>query len=257
MTFNEHSLLLILVVSLIVILGAGEIGRAVGIRATDRDVSSISTLEGAVLGLLALMISFTFAMSLSRYESRREAVLNEANSIGTTALRARLLPAPYNTEALKLLRDYAELRVDIAQRIPTPESLNAAIAKSNTLQEALWQSAKAAAAKDNAMLPTGIYIQTLNEMIDNQSKRVAAAMNRLPNIVLLSLYAIAAVASGFTGYAAGMQSRRSRIPMWIMGTLVCGVILLIQDIDRPYVGFIKVSQQPLIDAAEALKSYSD
>jgi hypothetical protein len=68
--------------------------------------SGESTLEGVVLGLLALMIGFSFAIALSRFEARRDAVLNEANAIGTTARRARLLPAPYDSEALKSLRQY-------------------------------------------------------------------------------------------------------------------------------------------------------
>ena len=58
-----------------------------------------------MLGLLALMIAFTFSMALSRFDLRRDALLNEANVIGTTALRARLLPEPHRIETLKLLRD--------------------------------------------------------------------------------------------------------------------------------------------------------
>jgi hypothetical protein len=83
---------------------------------SDRGGENVSTLEGAVLGLLALMIGFTFAMALSRFESRRDAVLSEANSIGTTALRARLLPAPERAEALKLLQEYVQVRLGLPRR---------------------------------------------------------------------------------------------------------------------------------------------
>ena len=81
-------------------LGPAKSSRLLGVRATGRGGDNVSTLEGAILGLLALMIGFTFAMALSRFEARRDAVLNEANAIGTTALRARLLPAPHGAEAL-------------------------------------------------------------------------------------------------------------------------------------------------------------
>ena len=92
---------------------------------------NISTLEGSILGLLALMIGFTFAIALSRFEARREAVLNEANAIGTTALRARLLPAPRNTECPKLLREYiCEFILDVTRRIPSPTEFDTAIARS-------------------------------------------------------------------------------------------------------------------------------
>ena len=91
------------------------------------------------------MIGFTFAMSLSRFEARRDAVLNEANAIGTTALRARLLPEPHRTETLKLLREYVKIRLDITQRAVSQTELTTAIDRSNALQEALWQQAKAMA----------------------------------------------------------------------------------------------------------------
>jgi hypothetical protein len=246
----------IFVISLVLILTASEIGRELGARHGGTN-ENISTLEAAILGLLALMIGFTFSMALSLFESRRDAVLNEANAIGTTALRARLLPASHNTEALKVLREYVQIRLDITSRVPTSAELDAAIARSNALQEALWQQAKAVAAVDQGMVPTGLFIQTLNEMIDNQEKRLTALRNRVPNIVLLGLYGVAVVASAFAGYASGLQSRRSRLPVYLMGLLVCAVILLIQDLDRPAAGFITVSQQPMIDTANAIAGYGE
>ena len=119
---NDYHLLPIFLISLIVLLSATEFGRWLGARAPDEGADEVLTLQGAVLGLLALMIAFTFAMALSRFEGRRDAVLNEANAIGTTALRARLLPEPHNTETLKLLREYVQIRLDITQRVPSPRS---------------------------------------------------------------------------------------------------------------------------------------
>jgi len=254
---SGYSLLSIFLVSSIVILFASEIGRRIGVRRAARGGDHIATLESAILSLLALMIGFTFAMALSRFEGRRDAVLNEANAIGTTALRARLLPAPHNAQALKLLREYVQVRLDITRRVPSAAELNDAIARSNAVQEALWGQALAAAAKDAGMVPTGIFIQTLNEMIDNQEKRLTAGRNRVPNIVLLALYGIAIGAGAFTGYGSGLEARRSRLPVYLTGILVSSVILLIQDLDRPNTGFITVSQQPMLDAAAGIAAYAD
>jgi hypothetical protein len=254
---SHYELLPIFLVSLAVILAASEAGRRLGMHVKTRGGDEISTLEAGVLGLLALMISFTFAMALSRFEARRDTVLKEANAIGTTALRARLLPAPHDAETLKLLREYVQLRVDSAQGMRSAVETDAVIARSTALQEALWQQAKAAAAKESGMVPTGVFIQSLNEMIDDQAKRLAAIRNRVPNIVLLALYGIAAVASAFTGYAGGIEARGSRMPVYVMGILVSAVILLIQDLDRPGSGFIRVSQQPMLDAAPSLAAYPE
>ena len=208
-----------------------------------------------MLGLLALMIAFTFAMALSRFEARRDAILSEANAIGTTALRARLLPEPHNTETLKLLKEYVKIRLDITQGLASSAELAAAIDRSNTLEEALWQHAKAVAAKDNNMVPTGLFIQTLNEMIDNQGKRLAVFRNRVPNIVFLTLFGVAAIAHAFAGYASGFAARSGRLPMYVAGFLVSAVILLIVDLDRPNTGLIDVSQQPMIDTAASIAAF--
>jgi hypothetical protein len=254
---NNYSFLTIILVGLAVILLASEIGRWLGARTEDRDSSNVSTLESAVFGLLALMLGFTFAMALSRFEARRDAVLNEANAIGTTALRARLLPEPERKEVLQLLKQYVKIRLEITQRPVSRTELMTAISQSNALQESLWQQAATLAAKNNGMVPTGLFVQTLNDMIDNQGKRLAALRNRVPNIVLLALFGIAIVGSGFAGYANGLDLRRTQVPVFIMAVLVSGVIFLILDLDRPGGGFIAVSQQPMIDTAASIDAVSN
>jgi Protein of unknown function (DUF4239) len=252
---SQYGLLTIFLVSVAVVLAVSELGRWLGVRVGDREGENIRTLESAVLGLLALMIGFTFAMALSRFEARREAVLSEANAIGTAALRARLLPSPHSAEAQKLLREYVQIKLDLTRSVPSPAQLNSALARSNQIQEALWQQAMIAAAKDNEMVPTGLFIQTLNEMIDNQAKRLAAYTSHVPNIVFLALYGVTAVASAFAGFAAGLGNRSSRLPVYLMGMLVCAMILLIEDLDRPGAGFITVSQQPMLDTAASIATY--
>jgi hypothetical protein len=187
-----------------------------GRRAVGRGGGDVSTLEGAVLGLLALMIGFSFAIALSRFEARRDAVLNEANAIGTTALRARLLPTPYDAEALKSLRDYIQLRLDVTQRVASASDVKAAISRSNEIQQTLWRNAMALAAKDTGMVPTGLFIQSLNEMIDSQGKHLEATRSRVPNIVFVTLYGVAIVAFTLAGYANGLlEEHRVRLPVYV------------------------------------------
>jgi hypothetical protein len=92
-------------------------------------------------------------------------------------------------------------------------------------------------------------------MIDAQGKRLSAVRNRMPADVLLALFGI--VASAFAGYTSGIEARRSRWPVYITGLLISAVILLILDLDRPNSGFIKVSQQPMIDTAANIAGFSD
>ena len=105
------------------------------------------------------------------------------------------------------------------------------------------------------MVPTGLYIQALNEMIDDQESRLTAFRNRVPAIVLWALYGIAVVGIGYAGYASGIEKRRWRLPVYTMNVLAASVILVIQDLDRPSTGFISASQQPMIDTANAVEGY--
>jgi hypothetical protein len=169
-----------------------------------------------------------------------------------------LLPAPHSAEALKLLREYVPIRLDITtQRTLSQMELRATIDRSNSIQEALWQQAATVSAKDKGMVPTGLFVQALNEMIDSQETRLTALRNRLPNIVLIALYGVAVIAAAFTGYVGGLGARRSKLSVYIIGVLVSSVILLIQDLDRPDVGFIEVSQQSMIDAAASIPGYTE
>lgn len=252
MRFADFSLLQILILSIAILFGAIEIGRWVGVRAKPQGIGSVPTLKSSILALLALMIGFTFAVALTRFEARRSGVLAEANSIGTTALRARLLPAPHAQECLKLLRDYVQLRLDLPQKILSPLELKAALAQSNAIQEALWLQAKEMAAKNNGMVPTGLFIQSLNEMINDHEKHLIALIDGVPNVVIVVLYVIAVAASAFSGYAAGVEAQPTRGPMYVAMALFVAIILLIQDLDRPAGGFITPSQRPMQDVAASI-----
>ena len=247
---------LIFLLSLVVIFGAVEFGRSLGATARVRKSETITMLVGALLGLLALMMGFTFSVALSRFEARLDAVLDEANAIGTTALRARLLPEPQASTSLKLLHDYAQLRLELTQKAANAAEIAAAVERSNIIQEALWLNAKAVAARDNAMVPTGLYLQTLNDMIDTHEKRLTAFRNRVPGVVFVALYGTAILAACFTGYSGWTEAQRSRISDYLVGFVTAAVILLIQDLDRPAAGFISVSQQPIIDTIKSIASYA-
>ena len=156
-----------------------------------------------------------------------------------------------------MLREYAQIRVDYFSTGKSLAELPSVINRSNQIQEALWQQVKALSAKDNNMVPTGLFMQTLNEMIDDQGKRLSALRNQIPEVVLLSLFAIAAVSCGFAGYASRLDPLRTRLPVAITAVLFSAVIFVILDLDGPNVGFITVSQQPMIDTLASLSAFTD
>jgi hypothetical protein len=256
-SFYAFSILIVGLGGLALVLVSTEIGWRIGVRVKAHSTNTIAALLQILFGLLALMVGFTFAMALTRFEARRDAVVNEANAVGTTALRARFLPEPHRAETLKLLREYVQIRIDYIQGGRSLAEHPEIIQRSNEIQEALWQQAKAVAAKDNAMVPTGIFIQTLNEMIDDQGKRLAALRNTIPNVLLATLFGITAIAGAIGGYATGLDRPHTRLPVYIVVVMVCAVIFVILDLDRPNVGFIRISHQPMVDTAASIAAFSD
>lgn len=252
--FADYSFATIFVGGLALFVVATELGHYVGARARSPGTAGATTLEAAMLGLLALIIGFTFSMALTRYDARRDAVLREANAIGTAALRASLLPAPFAMKSLTQLEEYTAVRAQFAERAPTPAEFSAAIARSNDLQQLLWAGARGVMEVDKSMVGVGLYIQALNEVFDDQESRVTAARNRVPTIVIAALYGIGIVTMSFAGFVgSGRDKAPWRISTYTMCLLLAAVMLLIEDINRPTAGFFTVSQQPVLDTLGAIQ----
>ena len=245
----------IYLLSLILLIGAGEVGRWIGARMGTRSAGAhpaLGTIESASLGLLALMIGFTFSMALTRYDSRKAAVLDESNAIGTAILRTQLLPPAEAQSSADLLARYARTRLALGMSGHDRAARMDAIKQSLALQNALWRQAVAAAAADAHSTPIGLYIQALNDMIDMHEKRLTALGNHVPETVVLLLYLIAIVATGITGYGAGLTGDGERGSKLLMALLIATVLILVIDLDRPYRGLVTVSQQPMLDLIQGL-----
>jgi hypothetical protein len=213
----------------------------------------LATLASPSIGLLALMIGFTFSMALARFDSRRSAVLSEANAIGTAALRGRLLPEPYRSTVAPLFKEYAMLRVAKGRENVASSATKDAIRRSLDIQEGLWRAGMEAASENSHLVPSGLFLQALNVMIDVHEERVTAARNEVPSVVFVMLDGIAMIAFGFAGHGLQLADARFRGGMWIMAAMVGTVIMLVVDLDRPQAGIITVSQQPLLDFIDSTR----
>jgi hypothetical protein len=191
-------------------------------------------------------------MAISRYDTRRQLVLDEANAIGTTYLRAKLLPAPYQTQAADLLRQYVSNRLEYYDTGIDEARLQAVNEQAGQLQSWLWAIAIAASAQDNRAVSTGLFVQALNDTIDLQAKRLAAKRNTVPETVILLLLGVAAAAAAIIGYNSGLSNRRHVFAAITMIVLITAIIWVLVDLDRPSRGLILVSQQSMIDLQESL-----
>jgi hypothetical protein len=224
------------------------VGRWWQTRTPEEVEGPTAALVGSLFALMAFLLAITMGMASDRFDTRRGLVLQEANSIGTTYLRAGYLPEPAASDSRDLLREYVPLRIvgndlaDIQERI----------ARSVEIQDELWTIAEDLA-RDRSSDVLALYIDSLNETIDlNESRVTAGLYARVPETVLVLLIVGSALTLGMLGYSAGLTRRRSPLTAVVMIAVLGAVITLVVDLDRPRDGFLEVNQQPLIDLQQQI-----
>ena len=222
-------------------------------RTQDEKDGPTGMIVGSLLALMAFLLAIAMGMASDRFDTRRGLVLTEANSIGTTYLRAGYLPEPASSEIRDLLREY------VPQRIATDDlaDVREKIARSSDLQDKLWSIAEALARATPESDVLALFIDSLNETIDISATRVTAGIYaRVPETILLLLFCGSMLTLAMVAYAAGLAQRRSSITAAVLIILLGSVITLVVDLDRPRDGFLKVNQQPLIDLQEQIGTQS-
>ena len=244
----------ILPLTIVVSLLGVEIGYRVAINRERHSPlekeSPLGAMVAATLGLLAFMLAFTFGLAASRFEDRRQVLLSEANAIGTTYLRAAMLPEPMRTESQNLLREYVDIRLEGVQQ---PGNLSQAISKSEQLQNRLWSLAVAATEKDRSAI-TAIYVESLNEVIDLHANRLQAGLrSRVPGVVWIVLYGLVILTTVMMGYHSALTHSARSIAVIALIVGFSSVLFLIADLDRPNQGTLRVNQQAMIDLRNSMK----
>ena len=225
-------------------------GRWRHVQTPDEKEQPVGAMVASILGLLALVLAFTFSLAASRFDDRRKTVLAEANAIGTTYLRSRLLPEPQRAEIARLLREYVDVRIEAIEE----GKLEGALGRSEQLHELLWRQTGGLAEKDSASIITGVFIQALNDMIDLHAERVQVGMrSRIPLVIWAGLFGLAMLSMAAVGYQSGISatSRSPAMPGLVLAFAI--VLAIIADLDRPREGLLQVSQQAMIDVQKSMQ----
>lgn len=253
--FLYHVPIYVVFLFLIVVFPASAfLGYLLGIRYfRDKEVVEHSSfIPTTILGLLALLLGFTFSMAVDRYNRRSEVVVKEANAIGTAYLRTDLVPEPYRSKARKAIREYTSLRIETYNVGYDKEKIRDLRGRSIALQDGLWADINPMAAKDRTPI-MGLYISAMNDLIDVSSERHFATDNQVPEVVYLIIFVVTFLGVTSLGFIDGTAGKKSRFGIFMLSLLFSLVIALIQDLDRPRRGIIRVSQQSLLDLQNSMK----
>jgi len=247
---NTASLAVLLIA---VLAGSVAIGVLVGRAMRDRPGTRHETagvVQGALLGLVGLLLAFGLSMAVGRYESRRALVVQEANDIGTTYLRAQLLAEPERSRSTELLEDYTDAAIEVADAVPDTGPYRTAVANLEGLQGELWTLAGDAVSADPVGTGPRLYIETLNNMIDTHTSRVASLGNRVPTPVMVLLVFGSAVAVGVLAFYLTLLGKGLATSL-ITAAVVLIILFVSFDLDRPRRGFIQVPDAPLVQLRDS------
>jgi hypothetical protein len=252
---NEWVLGLVCFALMLIASEAGfRLGRRSSKHATKDMKSQHLTVEAGILGVLGLLLGFTMAMAVTRFEVRKHLVLEEAQAIGAAYLYIQLLPVDEGKEIADLLRTYTDVRIRGKDAHDVYEQIRAARQESGRLQEAFWRRAIAYGKKEPNVVRAGLLLQSLKEVIDLDAARWMAFQDQVPAMVIYAIAIVGLLAVLTVGYTFGLSGLRQPFSVCMLSLAITLVLAIIVDVDRPREGLIRVSQQPLLDLQKYLRS---
>jgi hypothetical protein len=215
-------------------------------RRREEETSYIDFIQGGVLGLLSLLLGFTYALAADRHDARTELQVREANALGTAYLRAGLVTDPSRSELRESIRQYVDAAVQSVDVIDNPVVAAENLQRAERALQMLWPTGLRSIEGREPTEADSLLLQSLNDVIDLHEQRIAAFEYRVPKIILWVLFFLAVASMALTGYAIGLNGSRKFFLTTGMTILVVAVILVIIDLQHPQQGFIRVSQKSMI-----------
>jgi hypothetical protein len=236
-----------------------EAGRRIGLRRRARDLegarAGLGAVEGAIFGLMGLLIAFTFSGAAARFDVRRQLIVQEANAIGTAWLRLDLLPPAAQPSLRESFPRYLDTRIEVFQKIPNLAEVRAALARSEALQGQIWADAVKSCKESGSQPATMLLLPALNEMFDITTTRKVAAQTHPSPIIFVMLMVLALTSALLAGN--GMAGAKTRSWIHLVGfALIMGItVYVILDLEFPRLGFVRIDavDQVLIDLRAGMK----
>ena len=248
----------IFAVALSLMLLGNYLGNKLGLwhqkKSENIDSSANPEIMGAIFGVLGFTLAFLFGMSLTRLEHKKEMVLDEASAILVAYQQAQFLPEPHKAKASSMLKEYAQLRYDLAsgaRKNRDIKKLQLGIIKSEKIQDPLLHEGLTA----NKLSDASGFIDSVSSIVDLNMRRIQNSTgDRIPKALKILMYAMALLGLTAMGYGSGIKGGKSMIPNIILVIIFATIIGIILDMDHPANALFKVNQQPMLDVLRRMNS---
>ena len=229
---------LVLFVAMLVQL---EVGRRIRLRhIAEGEPGGLGAIEGALFGLLGLLLAFTFSGAAARFDNRRQQIVEEANAIGTAYLRLDVLPAEARSGLKQDFKHYLESRLAVYRALPDLTAAYAELARSDSLQQVIWRDAVAATMAAPGTQPAMLLLPALNQMFDITTTRTATAQYHPPILIFAMLGLLVLVGATLAGYGMGGKARSWYHSVGFALVMAITIYVII-DLEYPRFGFIRLT----------------
>jgi len=217
----------------------------------EKATHELTAINGMLLGLLGLLLAFTFSMSSSRFDTRRQLVIEEANDIGTVILRTDVFPDSARQLLRSNLKAYVDQRIAFYEVGMDPKRAAEHFGRADSLGKVVWSIAAAQAKSDPTLTKVAELIPALNAMIDVTTTRLAAGEATVPDAIMYFLFSLCFCSSFLLGY----DNKHPKIDWIIVGgfaLMLSMTVYMIVDLDRPRSGVINLDRpnQKMIELRE-------
>lgn len=246
----DATVIVILVVGLMML--AGELGFRIGLRRRrlvgEGGRGHFGAVQGSMLGLVALLLGFTFSLSSQRYEARRQLVMADANVLSAIYLQSSLMPDAERIEFKHALRAYIEVRTqaDLLDGDVALDQLPERLQQTEALHARMWNQTRALVLRQPSTAGMERMLGLLSDAAAINRQRVFAYLGRVPLAVMVLLFAAAVIAMCAVGLVGGLGAYRGMTARVLLAILLGGTIFIILDLDQPRHGFTKIDQTPLL-----------
>lgn len=236
-----------------------EVGYRVGRQRAEKTPGGahdgIHTIETAVFGLLGLLLAFSFAAGISRFDARHQLIVTEANAIGTAYLRLDLLPINDQPELRQLFRTYLDTRLRAYEQLPDLEAAEQELGRAAAIQQKIWSRAVTDSQGDPSQTAARLLLPAINEMIDITTARTLALHQHLPALIFALLVGISLLSGLLAGYAMAKRRSRSWLHVLLYAVVVAVTIFTVLDLEYPRFGLIRLdaADKALIELRDSIR----
>ena len=241
------------------ILVVMEFGRRLGVRRLAEyggdAATGVAAVEGGVFALLGLLLAFTFSGAASRFDTRRQQIVEEANNIGTAYLRIDLVPAEFQPELRETFRQYTDSRITVYRKVPDFEAVRAELARGADLQKRIWTLAVAGSRDADSPAARMLLLPALNAMFDITTTRTFASQIHPPALVFVMLLILMLASSFLAGHAMAAAKHRGRLHMLCFAVVMSATAYIILDFEFPRLGLMRIDNfdQVIVDVRAGMR----